>query len=375
MPFGTKDDATLGKDPFRRDLRRGHPTSHQPSRHAVRPRRRGVGGRRSSTSRCSSGCCCASTPWRTSRWPTPTCTTSWGSGTPPGPGAPCSCSATTSAAVRRRPLRAVPYRLGRRPARPRSRGRQPGGARRAAAPRALAHDGQPVVPAPDRPDSARHQRTGRRAVPRAGRGRHGAPEPPRRRATGDATSTPCGQCRPTSASLDDTEAGLMIDLLQSYLSVAAYGDAVELVAAMPAVIRRTSQIREKHAFALNRLGRRGEGRRHPEAVDRRARPGQRDLRPARPGLQGPVGRGGPGRPTPARRRAAPQGHRGLPDGIRGRLARPLPGHQRGAADAPARPGRYPDRRGAPRGALQRAAEGAAAPCRLLGPRHPPRAAP
>ena len=95
----------------------------------------------------------------------------------------------------------------------------------------------------------------------------------------------------------------MIDLLQSYLSVAAYGDAVELVAAMPAVIRRTSQIREKHAFALNRLGRRGEGRRHPEAIDRRARPGQRDLRPARPGLQGPVGRGGPGRPKPARRRA------------------------------------------------------------------------
>ena len=58
--------------------------------------------------------------------------------------------------------------------------------------------------------------------------------------------------------LDGTEAGLMIDLLQSYLAVAAYGDAVDLVAAMPEVIRRTSQVREKHAFALNRLGRRGE---------------------------------------------------------------------------------------------------------------------
>ena len=58
--------------------------------------------------------------------------------------------------------------------------------------------------------------------------------------------------------LDDTEAGLVIDLLESYLSVAAYGDAVELVDAMPAVMRRTPQIREKHAFALNRLGRRDE---------------------------------------------------------------------------------------------------------------------
>ena len=58
--------------------------------------------------------------------------------------------------------------------------------------------------------------------------------------------------------LHATEAGLMIDLLQSYLSVAAYRDAVDLVAAMPAVVRRTPPIREKHAFALNRLGRRDE---------------------------------------------------------------------------------------------------------------------
>jgi hypothetical protein len=56
--------------------------------------------------------------------------------------------------------------------------------------------------------------------------------------------------------LDDTEAGLMIDLLESYLSASAWGPAADLVAAMPAVVRRTPQIRQKHAFALNRLGRR-----------------------------------------------------------------------------------------------------------------------
>lgn len=56
--------------------------------------------------------------------------------------------------------------------------------------------------------------------------------------------------------LDGTEAGLMIDLLQSYVDVEAWEDAVRLVAAMPAVLRRLPQIREKHAFALNRSGRR-----------------------------------------------------------------------------------------------------------------------
>jgi hypothetical protein len=56
--------------------------------------------------------------------------------------------------------------------------------------------------------------------------------------------------------LDDTEAGLAIDLLESYLAVEAWGAAVDLVARMPAILRRTPQIREKHAFALNRHGRR-----------------------------------------------------------------------------------------------------------------------
>jgi hypothetical protein len=58
--------------------------------------------------------------------------------------------------------------------------------------------------------------------------------------------------------LDDAEAGLMIDLLESYLSASAWGPAADLVAAMPAIVRRTPQIRQKQAFALNRLGRRAE---------------------------------------------------------------------------------------------------------------------
>ena len=172
--------------------------------------------------------------------------------------------------------------------------------------------------------------------------------------------------------LDDTEAGLMIDLLQSYLSVAAYATRWTSSPPCPRSSPDVADPREARLRAQpSRPTRRG--RRHPLAVDRRARPGQRDLRPARPGLQGPVGGGAPGRTDPARRRAARQGDRGLPRRVRGRLARPLPGHQRGAADAPARPGGHPDRRDAPGGPLQRAAEGAAAPCRLLGPRHPPRA--
>ena len=61
--------------------------------------------------------------------------------------------------------------------------------------------------------------------------------------------------------LDSTESGLVIDLLQSYRAVEAYDDVVELVDAMPAGLRRAPQVREHHAFALNRLKRR------PEAED------------------------------------------------------------------------------------------------------------
>ena len=62
-------------------------------------------------------------------------------------------------------------------------------------------------------------------------------------------------------SLADASAGLLIDLLQSYRAVEAHADVVDLIAAMPAVLRRAPQVREHHAFALNRLTQR------PEAED------------------------------------------------------------------------------------------------------------
>jgi uncharacterized protein DUF4071 len=61
--------------------------------------------------------------------------------------------------------------------------------------------------------------------------------------------------------LADASAGLLIDLLQSYRAVEAHADVVDLIAAMPAVLRRAPQVREHHAFALNRLTQR------PEAED------------------------------------------------------------------------------------------------------------
>jgi tetratricopeptide (TPR) repeat protein len=61
--------------------------------------------------------------------------------------------------------------------------------------------------------------------------------------------------------LDDVELGVAVELLQAYLAVAAYGDAVALIDAMPPVVSRTPQVREKQAFALNRLGRHKEAER------------------------------------------------------------------------------------------------------------------
>lgn len=58
--------------------------------------------------------------------------------------------------------------------------------------------------------------------------------------------------------LDDREAGLVVDLLRSFLAVEAYDDAVALVDAMPPVVGGTPVVREQLAFALNRLGRRDE---------------------------------------------------------------------------------------------------------------------
>jgi tetratricopeptide (TPR) repeat protein len=58
--------------------------------------------------------------------------------------------------------------------------------------------------------------------------------------------------------LDGRDAGLVVDLLRSFLAVEAYDDAVALVAAMPPIAGRIPVVREQLAFALNRLGRRDE---------------------------------------------------------------------------------------------------------------------
>jgi hypothetical protein len=58
--------------------------------------------------------------------------------------------------------------------------------------------------------------------------------------------------------IDRAESELVVSLLQSYRAVKAYEDVVDLVAEMPAVLRRTPLVREHHAFALNRLRRRGD---------------------------------------------------------------------------------------------------------------------
>jgi tetratricopeptide (TPR) repeat protein len=55
-------------------------------------------------------------------------------------------------------------------------------------------------------------------------------------------------------SLGGIDTGLAIDLLKAYLDVSAYDDVVAVVSAMPAVVRRTPFVRERLAFALNRLG-------------------------------------------------------------------------------------------------------------------------
>jgi hypothetical protein len=58
--------------------------------------------------------------------------------------------------------------------------------------------------------------------------------------------------------LPSIDPGLAVDLLRAYLAVEAYADVVALVAAMPVVVKSTPYVREQQAFALNRLGRRGE---------------------------------------------------------------------------------------------------------------------
>jgi tetratricopeptide (TPR) repeat protein len=63
------------------------------------------------------------------------------------------------------------------------------------------------------------------------------------------------------ASLDQLEAGVLVDLLLSYRSVGAWADMINLVEAMPEPVRRTVLVREQYGLALNRAGRRDEAER------------------------------------------------------------------------------------------------------------------
>lgn len=56
-------------------------------------------------------------------------------------------------------------------------------------------------------------------------------------------------------SLDNLEAGVLVDLLLSYRAVDAWDEMISLAEAMPEPVRRTVLIREQYGFALNRVGR------------------------------------------------------------------------------------------------------------------------
>jgi tetratricopeptide (TPR) repeat protein len=59
----------------------------------------------------------------------------------------------------------------------------------------------------------------------------------------------------TLGSLDDVEAGVLVDLLLSYRARSGFDEMVDLIERMPAIVRRTLLIREQYGFALNRAGR------------------------------------------------------------------------------------------------------------------------
>ncbi len=60
-----------------------------------------------------------------------------------------------------------------------------------------------------------------------------------------------GSLRP----LDDTEVGVLIDLLLSYRAVSAWEKVIDLCGRLPLALRRSVMVREQYGLALNRLGR------------------------------------------------------------------------------------------------------------------------
>lgn len=56
-------------------------------------------------------------------------------------------------------------------------------------------------------------------------------------------------------SLDDVEAGILVDLFLSYRATEAWQDMIRLAESMPEPVRRTVMVREQYGLALNRAGR------------------------------------------------------------------------------------------------------------------------
>jgi tetratricopeptide (TPR) repeat protein len=67
-------------------------------------------------------------------------------------------------------------------------------------------------------------------------------------------------------SLEDVEAGILVDLLLSYRATKAWDAMVQLAEAMPEPVRRVRLVREQYGFALNRAGRSKDAERELRAV-------------------------------------------------------------------------------------------------------------
>ncbi len=158
----------------------------------------------------------------------------------------------------------------------------------------------------------------------------------------DKAVTALDAIRDELGDIATVEAGVVIDLFLSYRGADAHERMVSLYETMDPVLRHTTLAQEQYAFALNRLGRQDEAEEVLSTLIFETRPLQRNLRPARPRLQGPLGRREEGR-GPCRRRLGAEGGQLLSQGLQRGLARSLSGDQRADTDG-ADPSRRPAHR-------------------------------
>ena len=93
---------------------------------------------------------------------------------------------------------------------------------------------------------------------------------------------------PALGNLADVEAGVVVDLFLSLRDVEAHAAMVELYARMPQPLQRTRIIREQLGFALNRIGKFQEAEKVLKEVLAGVRTVERNRRPSRAHLQGPL---------------------------------------------------------------------------------------